>query len=107
VTSVALSFSVTSVLESFFLHDLPATASRQSPQATGQARPGRYSRFVHPVAPRQAPPRVDFRQPPALKPALPVADIAQLVERQVVVLDVTGSSPVVRPIPHPLPLSPR
>ena len=27
-----------------------------------------------------------------------MADIAQLVERQVVVLDVTGSSPVVRPI---------
>ena len=28
----------------------------------------------------------------------PVADVAQLAERQVVVLDVAGSSPVVRPI---------
>jgi hypothetical protein len=29
----------------------------------------------------------------------PVADVAQLVERQVVVLDVVGSSPIVRPKP--------
>lgn len=28
----------------------------------------------------------------------PTADVAQLAERQVVVLDVVGSSPIVRPI---------
>ena len=42
---------------------------------------------------------VDERRPKGLKAAPRMADIAQLVERQVVVLDVTGSSPVVRPIP--------
>ena len=35
-----------------------------------------------------------------------VADVAQLVERQVVVLDVAGSSPVVRPTPAQLPALP-
>ena len=42
---------------------------------------------------------VDERRRKGLNAAPRMADIAQLVERQVVVLDVTGSSPVVRPIP--------
>jgi hypothetical protein len=43
---------------------------------------------------------VDETAVPAVSPAPPVAAIAQSVERQVVVLDVTGSSPVGRPTPH-------
>ena len=43
--------------------------------------------------------RVDGCRLTGLKPAPRMAGIAQLVERQVVVLDVTGSSPVARPIP--------
>lgn len=42
---------------------------------------------------------VDERPRKGLNAAPRMADIAQLVERQVVVLDVTGSSPVVRPNP--------
>ena len=43
--------------------------------------------------------RVDDEWGKGINAAPRMADIAQLVERQVVVLDVTGSSPVVRPIP--------
>ncbi len=40
---------------------------------------------------------VDVDRRTGLDPASAMAGIAQLVERQVVVLDVTGSSPVARP----------
>jgi hypothetical protein len=57
----------------------------------------------HPTSRRNVPRglalvRVDLRRAIVLKRALSMAGIAQLVERQVVVLDVTGSSPVARPI---------
>ena len=40
---------------------------------------------------------IDDRLPPVLNRAPWMADVAQLVERQVVVLDVVGSKPIVRP----------
>ncbi len=49
---------------------------------------------------RRAPRRLTLRHSSSRSGAA-VADVAQLVERQVVVLDVAGSSPVVRPTPAP------
>ena len=40
---------------------------------------------------------IDVTPQPVLNAAPWMADVAQLVERQVVVLDVVGSKPIVRP----------